>query len=277
MKKKERGITIGMIILILLVLLFFFAFLTKEDNYNFRIHFFNAGKADAIFLEKEGQYIMIDTGEDDLSDDILRYFELNNIEKLDYLIITHFDKDHVGSASVIIDNIEIGEVLQSNVPKDSKEYENYLASLENNNIEPTTVTGDCEISIADLEIVVNGPEKVYDKNESNNSSLIVSVKDGENKFLFMGDSQNARIKEFLSNNDEYYNFLKVPYHGNNLEQNEVLLESNNFAYAVITDSVDEPADDETIKFLNDYGVKYYSTKNGSINVLSDGKTIKIKQ
>ena len=100
----------------------------NDPNYDFKAYFFNAGKADAILLSKNNHYIMIDTGEASLSNEILNYFKNNNITKLDYLIITHFDKDHVGSASSIIDNIEIGEVLQSNYPKESEYYTNYLNS-----------------------------------------------------------------------------------------------------------------------------------------------------
>ena len=251
----------------------------KDDysSYDFKIYFFNAGKSDAIILSKNDHYIMIDTGEEDLSDDILKYFKNNNITKLDYLIITHFDKDHVGSASTIIDNIEIGEVLQSNVPKESEYYNNYISSLESKNITPVTIEGDYAIALDDLEIVVNGPDKIYDSNESNNSSLIVSVKDNENKFLFMGDAQNARIKDFMSINNDEYDFLKVPYHGNYLKRLDDLIEVKNIKYAVITSSNIELEDEDTIKVLNDYNVKYYLTRNGSITVLSDGNDIVIKQ
>lgn len=112
--------------------------------------------------------------------DILKCFKSNNITRLEYLIITHFDKDNVGSASHVIDNIEIGEVLQSNVIKESEYYSNYLEALANKSITPVTVSGDYYISLDDLKIVVNGPESVYDSNKSNNSSLIVSIADNNN-------------------------------------------------------------------------------------------------
>ena len=43
-----------------------------------------------------------------------------------------------------------------------------------------------------------------------NSSLIVSVIYNNNSFLFMGDSENARIKDFISSNTKTYNFIKIP-------------------------------------------------------------------
>lgn len=131
--------------------------------------------------------------------------------------------------------------------------------------------------IDDLKIVVNGPKIIYDNNESNNSSLIVSITDKENKFLFMGDSQNARIKDFLSENQETYNFLKIPYHGNYSKRLNDLLENTKVKDTVITCSSKEGCDNETIDTLDKYGIKYYLTKNGSITIISDGTNIIINQ
>lgn len=276
MHKKETIIILVITLIIVLGLSLIYKF-KEVDNYNFKIYFFNAGKADAILISKNNKYIMIDTGEESLSNEILRYFKENNITRLEYLIITHFDKDHVGSASSIIDNIEIGKVLQSNVPKDSEYYTNYLNSLNVKNIEPVTVTGNYDISFDDLAINVNGPSTTYENNESNNSSLIVSIKNGENKFLFMGDSENARIKDFINDNKETYDFIKIPYHGYYLKRLGSLLENIDAKYGVMTCSSNLGCEEETINVLNNYNVKYYMTKNRGISVLSDGENIIVNQ
>lgn len=276
MHKKETIIILVITFIIVLGLSLIYKF-KEVDNYNFKIYFFNAGKADAILISKNNKYIMIDTGEESLSNEILRYFKENNITRLEYLIITHFDKDHVGSASSIIDNIEIRKVLQSNVPKDSEYYTNYLNSLNVKNIEPVTVTGNYDISFDDLAINVNGPSTTYENNESNNSSLIVSIKNGENKFLFMGDSENARIKDFINDNKETYDFIKIPYHGYYLKRLGSLLENIDAKYGVMTCSSNLGCEEETINVLNNYNVKYYMTKNGGISVLSDGENIIVNQ
>ena len=269
-----------MVVVALLIATFLFVMYRNKNvssDYDFKVYFFNAGKADAILLSKNDKYIMIDTGEESLSDDILRYFESNNITRLEYLIITHFDKDHVGSASTIIDNIEIGEVLQSNSPKESEYYTNYLNSLANKSITPTTVSGDYTLSFEDLDIIVNGPTTTYENSESNNSSLIVSVSYNNNSFLFMGDSENARIKDYISTNNKTYDFIKIPYHGNYLKRLEDLLENITPKYGVMTCSSSEGCEDETLEILDKYNVKYYMTKDGVISVLSSGNDIVVKQ
>ena len=249
----------------------------SDDSYPFQIHFFNAGKADSMIISNQGHYVIIDTGEDELSDDILRYCEENDIQKIDTLIITHFDKDHVGSAGSIIEALEIGEVLQSNVEKESEVYQNYLDALREKDITPNTVSGDYQFTLGDMKFTVNGPEIVYEKNSSNNSSLIVSLTYQNNRFLFMGDSQNDRIKDFLENNPGTYDFLKVPYHGHYLKQLENLVSNTKISYAVITSSDEEMEDEETIQVLDKYSVSYYLTREGSITLLSDGDQIKIIQ
>ena len=266
-----------LIIMLLIISIIVYASTKYEKEYNFKMYFFNAGKADSVLISNNDKYIMIDTGEEDLSDEILTYFKNNNITKIDYLIITHFDKDHVGSASNIIDNIEVENVLQSNVPKESIYYNNYLSSLNSKGITPQTISGDLEFTLGELEIKVNGPTVVYDNNESNNSSLIISIKYGNTSYLFTGDSQNDRIKDYITDNTNTYDFLKIPYHGHYQKKLDDLLEVVKPKYAVITSSNDEPEDDETVELLKKLNVNYYLTRNGSITVLSDGNEIKIKQ
>ena len=267
--------------LLVVILIILVAVSLKKDkigeDYDFEIHFFNAGKADAILIRKDDQYMMIDTGESALSDDILSYFEANNITRLEYLVITHFDKDHVGSASSIIQNIEIGEILQSNVPKESEYYTAYLEALEEKEIEPVTVSGNITRKLKDVSMTINGPTSIYEKDESNNSSLIVSMVNDNNKFLFTGDSQNQRLSDFIEENQEEYDFLKVPYHGHYLKQLKNLLENRNIKYAVITSSNEEMEDEKTIEVLNSYNIKTYLTRKGVIKVYSNGTSILIKQ
>ena len=152
-----------------------------------------------------------------------------------------------------------------------------MNSLLNKSITPTTVSGNYELSFDNLKIKVNGPETTYDNNESNNSSLIVEVTYDDTSFLFMGDSENARISDYLSSNNDSFDFIKIPYHGNYLKKLDDLLEIVKPSIGVMTCSSTEGCENETLKVLNNYKTKYYMTKNGAISVLSNGENIIIKQ
>ena len=274
MNDKIRNIIVLVIVVVLAGSIYLYKYIKDSKEYGLSVYFFNAGKADCILISNNDKHIMIDTGEEELSVDILEYLKNNNINKIDYLIITHFDKDHVGSAASIINNIEISNVLQSNVPKESKYYEKYIEALTNKGLNPQTIEGNVAFELGDLKFIVNGPEKKYDNNESNNSSLIVSVKYVNTDFLFMGDAQNSRIKDFLAQNDAKYDFIKIPYHGHYQKRLEDLLKVTMPKYAVITCSKEEPEDVETIKLLMSLKINYYLTKNGSIKIVSDGNEVR---
>ncbi len=275
----KRLVILFLVILILLFLLLAFYTDYKRDDNNLNIYFFDAGKADSALVYTKDLVILIDTGEENLYSDIDTYLNKYGIDTIDYLIITHFDKDHVGSASSIIDNYNIRNVLQSNYPKDSDVYNKYIDSLKKKSIKAKTIKNEYNIDVSkDLKIVVNGPVKdEYEDSASNNSSLITSIYYKKNSFLFMGDAKDERIEEFLADNNEKYDFVKVPYHGRELDNLETLINSINPKYAVITSSNKKIESDATITILKKYNIDYYLTREGSILVNSNGTNITIRQ
>ena len=163
------------------------------------------------------------------------------------------------------------------MPKESEYYDNYIESLSKKNITPQTIAGDEKIVLGDLNIIVNGPTTTYEKNESNNSSLIVSVNYKNTNYLFAGDAQNDRIEDYLVEHVDTYDFIKIPYHGNYQKKLDDLLNVVKAKYAVITCSDEEPEEEKMIEVLNKYNLTYYLTRKGSITVTSDGNNITIKQ
>ena len=94
-----------------------------------KLVFFEIGKADAFLIFNEGAAILIDTGEAESAEDIISYMEKKGVDSLDYLFITHFDKDHVGGASRIMNAVTVKEIYTSNYPKSSGEYDNFKSAV----------------------------------------------------------------------------------------------------------------------------------------------------
>ena len=127
-----------------------------------------------------------------------------------------------------------------------------------------------------VNVKVNGPDKVYDKNESNNSSLITSINYKNTNYLFAGDIENARIKDYLSKYKDEYDLIKIPYHGNYQKRLDDLLNITNPKYTIITSNIVKDIA-STIDLLDSMKIKYYITGNGDVDVYSDGDSIIIKQ
>ena len=240
------------------------------------VHFFDAGKADAILLTTADSAVLIDAGEKGFGKTILAYLEERGVEKLDYLIVTHFDKDHVGGAAKVINNIAVGVVLQSNCPKDSEEYEKYVKALANAGVEPVTVREALTFSLDGVTYTVDPPrQERYADDPSNNSSLIVSVTNGADRFLFTGEAQTARLAEFLSGDVPACDVLKLPHHGKDEPLLAALLDAARPAYAVITSSDEEPEGDATVAALERAGATVLLTRNGAVTLRSGGNGVRV--
>ena len=250
----------------------------SAQEYGLSLHLFSFGKADAfLFMTEEGS-VLIDTGESGQGKDILAFLEENGITELDTLLLTHFDKDHVGGAAKVLKGIPVRRVLQSNSPRDSKEYNKYLSALSLARIEPVTVREPLSFSLGGAVFTVYPPEKeTYSKDPSNNSSLAVTVHYGDTSFLFTGDAESARLQELSGSDLGTFTFLQVPHHGAWQTQFAALLEKTRPDYAVITSSEDEPEDFVTVQLLEKVGAEILLTREGEIDIFSDGTDLSIFQ
>lgn len=235
------------------------------------LHIFSFGKADAyLFLTEDGA-VLIDCGENGQGKEILAFLEEQGISEIDTLILTHFDKDHVGGAAKLLKSIPVRRVLQSNCPRDSKEYNKYLSALSLARIEPVTVREVLSFSLGGVSFTVYPPEKeTYAKDPSNNSSLATAVRYGDTSFLFTGDAESARLKELCAADLGGFTFLQVPHHGSWQTQLGSLLEITRPDFAVITSSEEEPESFVTVQLLGKYGTEVLLTREGAIDFDSDG-------
>ena len=236
------------------------------------------GAADAFVIIKDGHAAVIDCGEYDDGGKVVSYLRLSGIETVDQMIISHFDKDHVGGAAKIIRELEVKEIYTTYLSKDSDEIGDFQAACGEKGIEPVIVTEETVLSLngertdggasgsALATMTIYPPEKTdYGKDNSNNSSLAVMLSDLESgrSMFFTGDAENKRIKELVSL-PVACDVIKVPHHGRYESRFVDLLRVCSPSYAVITSSAVSPEDSETMEILKDKGVETYLTRNGTV-------------
>lgn len=201
---------------------------------------FNAGKADAMLFQTADGYVLMDTGLDENKDALVAQLKQMGVTSLYALIITHFDKDHVGGADAVIDAFDTKNVYTTYVTSDNEDTADFQASLEKKNLEMTIVSN-TDFSLGGASFAINGAKGGYDTKKDNNSSLITMVTYGTKKYLFMGDAQDERIEEYLGEHDANVDFLKVPYHGYMQDDLELLFQTVTPETSVITNSSDNPS------------------------------------
>ncbi len=242
------------------------------------LHCFSLGKADSFAIVTGEGTVLIDCGESGQGDIILEWLKQQGIDRIDTLIITHFDKDHVGGAAKVLKKIPVSRVLQSNSPKDSKEYRKYLSALALAGLEAETVREELSFTLGDAAFTVYPPEREsYAKDPSNNSSLVTAMRHGECSFLFTGDAESARLQELVEEKLGQFDFLQVPHHGVWQTQLISLLNMVQPEAAVITSSEKEPEDQATVSLLEKYAGQILLTREGEVDILSDGSSLSVCQ
>ena len=250
---------------------------TPITDADFEFSVLKIGKADTIIMKTENHSVIIDCGEEEDSAEILNYLSDNGIKSIDYLLISHFDKDHVGGASQIIEDIEIGQIITPDYEGTCDEYASYQNKITQKNISPLKLTENMTFTLDDAEFTVYPPLETSYEESDNDFSLAVSVIHGDNSFLFTGDAESERTKEIVTQTNRDYDFLKVPHHGEFDKNTKPFVMAVKPEYSVITCSDKNPADKQTVDVLKNTGSAVYYTKDGDISVKSNGSEISVSQ
>ena len=241
---------------------------------------FDVGKADAMVVQTANSVTVIDAGNKGDGKDIESFLTAQGIDTIDVLMITHFDKDHVGGAARLVNRMNIGTIYVPDYIPASEEYTNFMEKVTAKGRTLTSMKAGTNTSWVsdDASFQLMAANKTnYGKNEENDFSLVLYMQHGENSFLFAGDAEEARQNEIIGMNLGKVTFLKFPYHGYYLSTTENFLNACSPEYAVICCSNQEYADPSTVDTLKDRGVKAYYTPDGNVTAVSDGKTITVTQ
>ncbi len=244
-----------------------------------RISIPKIGKADSFLFHSDSGVVLIDCGEYEDGEEILTTLKSNGISTIDYLIITHFDKDHVGGAEYILKHFEVKNVIEPDRQSDGAEYRLYKTALKKLGMTATTLTETMDIQLGSV-IYRLYPAHLSsaENNDDNYCSIVVKVIHGENTLLFTGDAVGDRLKELIEMGDEIdCDFLKVPHHGVYEELSEEFIEAVSPEIAVITCSKKNKESDEVMNILSNVGATTYRTRKGDITVSSDGTKITVTQ
>lgn len=244
------------------------------------------GKADAIVITTATKTVVIDAGEIDDGGKVINYLNQKGRNVIDHLIITHYDRDHVGGADRLLNFSEVKQVIRPDYDGVREEYSIFLDSvsgLEIPDIALAPGSEDYTLTVEDLHITINSPLKSAYVNaegvqQDNNFSLIIKAQHGAKTFLFAGDAEDERLAELITSETNWQaEFLKIPYHGNFTELSAAFFQRVKPSYAVACDSDKNPTADETKAALAVLGCKTYGTMNGTVVCKSDGTTLTVTQ
>ena len=254
----------------------------RADLKPLSVSLLKVGKADAVIALSNEHALLIDAGEEDDGEEILDFLNKHLINEIDALIITHFDKDHVGGADTVLENIPVKTVYTPDYEGTGTDYFDFLEAAKNAGVTPQRLKEPVYFFFEDTEVLIEPPGSCEIKDENiefdNNFSLITTFTHGDNKLVFTGDAEKARIREWLGEKErEKCDFLKVPHHGIYNGALDELFSALKPDFSVICSSKKNPAEAKTLEFLKKYCPNIYETKDGDVLVISDGNSLEVRQ
>ena len=278
MKKKNIfNKIIGVIIVILLCV--FLGILSYFQNRPLidinedvlRVYYFDIGQGDCTLAINKGQTMLIDGGNEADSQNIIDYMKNNlGISKLDYVIATHYDIDHIAGLDKIILAFDVNNVYIPITSKTNKEIDELNNAIKGKNIIHPNSQDYFYLGNSKCTILNCGDDSEMSEN---NSSIVIQLDYGETNCLFMGDAE-SEVEENIIWSD--IDILKVGHYGSNSSTTQRFLEETKPEYSIISVGASNRYDfpnTEVLERLEKYNSIIYRTDlDGTIILFSDGNS-----
>ncbi len=241
------------------------------------VSYIDVGKGDCILLQVGESSALIDAGYEETSDKVLSHLRKHGVSHLDYLIVTHYDRDHIGGVRPIGKALPIDAVYLPGYVGSDKNYRTLLSAVEDLRLPAKRVDKELSLKLGDAALDVFPLNVAYvpgtkgEEGNDNDLSLVATLTCGNDSYLFSGDLEEDGLEAYLKGPRGRFDVLKMPHHGQKSALTDELLDSVKPKVAIITDSANDPASKKTLKMLDAIGADAYCTSSsGTIVVQSDG-------
>ena len=248
-----------------------------EINDDLAVFFLDVGQADSILIKSNDEYMLIDAGNNNDGEKLVKYFDYLGIKEFKYVVGTHAHEDHIGGMDDIIDEFKIQNFYMPSDSTTTQTFLDVLNALEKKNIKFQTpeVGTRLQLGNADIDVL-----SVKSKQEDlNDTSIVLKLTYKKISFLFTGDATQNVEKEIL-HKDLKSTVLKVGHHGSKYSSSANFLKLVDPSYAVISCGVNNEyyhPHKVVLDKLEKINTKVYRTDiDGTIVAITDGENIEFK-
>jgi len=271
------------------ILLVMFVFQGTFDR-SLKITVFDVGQGDAIFIQTpDKKNILVDTGPNGFYSPakrvLLSYFRHYGIKKIDRLILSHPDSDHIGGAKEILTSIKVDEVLHNGLSSKTKTAKKLKALLISQNIPNKIMNDGDKINIdknLDLTVIRDAEKtKTHSDKEKNEDCLMLYIDYKSFSALLMADAEADSLYQTEKHVKKPIDIIKIGHHGSRNAVNQEMLDYYKPQIAVI--SVGKAGyryghpNKQVMEELSENNIKTFRTdKDFAIIAKSNGYTYEVK-
>lgn len=273
-------------IVTLLIFISSISILMYRDKDRLRITCLSVGQGDCMVISTKDINILIDGGSTTKKNIgkkvIIPYLKYCGIDRLDYCVITHPDKDHYSGIEEIVESkdIKVDNYVLSYLAKDNKQYADIKAFIKGSGNEKTSrisYISESEVLVDNGELLVrclhpaSNYEELIGHESENNESIVLYIKYKGVDMITTGDLEEEGEESILNQyNISNIDILKCGHHGSASSSGEKWINSLKPKISLIScgykNSYGHPHQ-EVIKRLEDIGSKIYRTDTGGAIII----------
>lgn len=283
-KRNHIRILRKIFIILIIIIIVFKSF--HSYNLSFKMHFIDVGQGDStLIVTPTSKTILIDgggseTGNYNVGESVLVPYLLDRkIKNIDYIIISHFDSDHVQGLFTIMEKLKVKNVVISKQGKVSENYNYFKEIVKRKNMNVIIVKAGDKLIIDKYTYfdILWPTDELVNENILNNNSMVCKLNYKETKILFTGDIEEIAEKKMLElyNNELKADILKVAHHGSKTSSIQEFIDKVNPKIVLIGAGENNKFGHPNVDVLNRFeklNIEIYRTdKMGEIYVWIDRK------
>lgn len=242
-----------------------------------KVHFLDVGQGLSILVQSEGKTMIYDGGDKKTSSFVVAYLKDQGVTKIDYLISSHYDADHMAGLIGCLNAFDVKHVISSNYVHTSKLYKSFVKAVKSDGLKMQHPKVGKTFSFGSGSFEILAPSKIETKG-SNNNSVAIKLVNGQNSFVFTGDAEHESEAAMCASGIDLSCDVLVPgHHGSATASSWDFLQKTVPEYAIISCGKNNKyghPDKDTMDKLQSMGIQVYRTdKQGTIVAASNGTDI----
>ena len=182
------------------------------------VTYLDVGQGNAVVIRQGNQTMLIDGGPRESSSFVVSYLKQQGIQKLDYVLISHFDEDHLAGAIGALYNFPVGTLITADYETDSSIYDSYKEAVEEKGYEPVHPSLGDTFSLGDGSFRIISPVS-YGHEDENQDSVGIILEMGSDRFFIGGDIGLEGEKEILEAGvDIQADVMLMNHHGSHVSR-----------------------------------------------------------
>ncbi len=194
------------------------------------------GQGSAAVFCSGGEYVIVDCGSSSgYEQNLIAFLKKLEPVSIKYLILTHWDVDHIASAKGVLQNFQVDTVIGSGytLSEEFRTYTSLMGYISENAVPFIVPAAGSRYFFGDCEITFNGPVREYEDENSNSLSMIIS--DGKSSLYIGGDTTVESEKDIIGSGAELKSDIYIcNHHGSSSSSCKAFIEAVSPEYTVIS-------------------------------------------